>query len=133
MKLKPPMCTHILTHTYRHSIKVRIQRRSIWKKYATKKIQYGSSMEVNISLIHNFVSNLEEFQPQERPINQKNNSFLENFGLVYIYIIIYNNNLFLRSRPSQTPNWCMRPLLPSDLTGKVYGGIHTLPPLDLNL
>jgi hypothetical protein len=50
-------------------------------------------------------------------------------------------NLILRSRPSQTPNWCMRPPclwdkgppLPNDLTGKVYRGIHTLPPLDLNL
>jgi hypothetical protein len=39
-----------------------------------------------------------------------------------------NNNLFLRSRPSKTLNWCMRPfclwdkrpLQPRDLTGKVY-------------
>jgi hypothetical protein len=52
-----------------------------------------------------------------------------------------NNNLILRSRPSETPNWCMRPPClwdkgpppPSDLNGKFYEGIHTLPPLDLNL
>ena len=46
-----------------------------------------------------------------------------------------NNNLFLRSPPSETPNWCMRPPclwdkgppLCSDLTAKVYRGVHTLP------
>jgi hypothetical protein len=39
------------------------------------------------------------------------------------------------SRPSQTPNWWMRPLClwdkgpppHSDLTVKVYGDVHTLP------
>jgi hypothetical protein len=57
---------------------------------------------------------------------------------LYIYIYIYfnnnNSNLILRSRPSQTPNWCMRPPCLSDkgpppcsdLTAKVYRGIHIL-------
>jgi hypothetical protein len=52
-------------------------------------------------------------------------------NLIYLFLLRdinnNNNNLFLRSRPSQTPNWCMRPPPPSDLTGKVYRGIHTLP------
>jgi hypothetical protein len=47
-----------------------------------------------------------------------------------------NNNLFSRSRPSQTPNWCMRPPCLwgkgppscSDLSAKICGGIHTVPP-----
>ena len=49
----------------------------------------------------------------------------------------YNyNNIFLRSPPRETPNWCLRPPclwykgppLRSDLTAKVYKGVHTLPP-----
>jgi hypothetical protein len=47
-----------------------------------------------------------------------------------------NNNIILRSQPSQTPNWCMTPpclwdkgpTLPKTLTGNVYRGIHTLLP-----
>ena len=46
-----------------------------------------------------------------------------------------NNNLFLRSPSSETPIWCMRPPclwdkvppLHSDLSAKVYKGVHTLP------
>ena len=57
----------------------------------------------------------------------------------YSYNNNNNNNLFLRSPPSETSNWCMRPPclwdkgppLHSDLTAKVYKGVHTLPPLDL--
>ena len=52
-----------------------------------------------------------------------------------------NNNLFLRSPPSETSILVYEtPLfvgqgtpLCSDLTDKVYRGVHTLPPLDLNL
>lgn len=46
-----------------------------------------------------------------------------------------NNNLILRSQPSQAPKWCMRttclwdkgPPLHSNLTAKVYRGVYTLP------
>ena len=52
-----------------------------------------------------------------------------------------NNKLILRSRPSRTPNQCMRhpclwdegPPLQNHLTAKVYGGIHTLPPSGFEL
>ena len=58
-------------------------------------------------------------------------------NLIYLFLLRdinnNNNNLFLRSRTSQTPNWCMRPPPPSDITGKVYGGIHTLPPSGFEL
>ena len=48
----------------------------------------------------------------------------------------HNNNLFLRSSQSETPNWCMRtpclwdkgPPLRSDVIAKVYRDGHTLPP-----
>ena len=47
-----------------------------------------------------------------------------------------NNNLFLRSPPREMPIWCMSPPclwdrdppLRSDLTAKVYKGVHTLSP-----
>jgi hypothetical protein len=51
---------------------------------------------------------------------------IEGFSFLSPFISNNNNNLFLRSQPSQTPNWCMRPPPPNDFTGKVYGGIHTL-------
>jgi hypothetical protein len=44
-----------------------------------------------------------------------------------------NNNLFLRSQPSHTSNWCIRPPLPSDLLVKSTEVYIPYPPLDLNL
>lgn len=52
-----------------------------------------------------------------------------------------DNNLILRSQPTQTPNWCMRSLVCgtrdpptcSDLTTKLNKCVDTLRPLDLNL
>jgi hypothetical protein len=51
---------------------------------------------------------------------------IEGFSFLSPFSSDNNNNLFLRSHPSQTPNWCMRPPPPSDFTGKIYGGIDTL-------
>ena len=53
---------------------------------------------------------------------------IEGFSFLSPFSSNNNNNLFLRSQPSQTPNWCMGPPPPSDFIGKVYCGIHTLPP-----
>lgn len=58
---------------------------------------------------------------------------------IYFYIIIIIID-FLRSLLRKTPNWCMRsvvyatrnPLL-NDLIIKIYGYIHNLLPLNLNL
>jgi hypothetical protein len=46
-----------------------------------------------------------------------------NILIIIIIIIIY----FLRSRSSQTPNWCMRPPPPNNFTGKVYHDHEVLP------
>jgi hypothetical protein len=52
-----------------------------------------------------------------------------------------NNNIILRSQLCKRPNWCMRPPClwdkgpppRSDLSAKVYGGMHTLPPSGFEL
>jgi hypothetical protein len=70
------------------------------------------------------------------------NGYIEGYTVcVCVIIIIIIIIIILRSRPSQTPNWCMRPPclwdkgppLHNHLTAKVYRGIHTLPPSGFEL